>query len=480
MTDGQDERGTNAPDDATWAETGPLPAGAGQAGWQPAWPPPPNWGFPPGWEATAEPERSRPRRRTKVVATSAALALVCGLAGAGIGHLLWGSGSTVTTAAGHSTPSGRGNSGSGQPYGGGGSYPFGGSSGGSPFGSSPSGGSPFGSEPGSGSGSRVSDAAGGPAHVSAIAAKVDPGLVDVNSTFGYQSVGGAGTGIVLTSNGEVLTNNHVIDGATKISVTDLGNGRTYAARVVGYDPVHDMAVLQLSGASGLKTATIGHSAQATVGEPVVAIGNAGGVGGTPSAAGGKITGLNQSLIAADDLDGTSEHLQGMLEVNSDVQEGDSGGSLVDAAGQVLGMDTANAEEYSGQTQEIRGYAIPINRVLATASAIEAGHGSADVHVGATAFLGVLDLTQSSSVGSGRSSVRGAVLARVVSGGPAAKAGLTGGDVITSFNGQAVTSSVTLSRLMITEHPGDTVRLGWTSGSGQTHVASVTLASGPPA
>jgi S1-C subfamily serine protease len=456
MTDGHDDADMSEPE---------------QGGWPPAWPPPPNWGFPPGWEAAAEPDRPRPRRRAQVVATVAALALVCGLAGAGIGHLLWGSGSTVTTAAGNSTPSGGGRSGSGNPFGGG-TYPFGGS------GQTPSNLPGFGSEPGSGS--RVSDATGGPAHVKAIEAKVAPGLVDVNSTFGYQQVGGAGTGIVLTANGEVLTNNHVIDGATKISVTDLGNGKTYAARVVGYDPVHDMAVLQLSGASGLKTATIGNSAKATVGEQVVAIGNAGGVGGTPSAAGGKITGLNQSLIAADDLDGTSEHLQGMLEVNSDVQEGDSGGSLVDAAGQVLGMDTANAEEYSGQTQEIRGYAIPINRVLATASAIEAGHGSADVHVGATAFLGVLDLTQSSSVGSGRSSVRGAVLARVVSGGPAAKAGLTGGDVITSFNGQAVTSSVTLSRLMITEHPGDTIRLGWTSGSGQNHVASVTLASGPPA
>ena len=145
---------------------------------------------------------------------------------------------------------------------------------------------------------------------------------------------------MLTSTGEILTNNHVIDGATSISVTDVGNGKTYKATVVGYDKSHDIAVLQLQGASGLKTAKIGDSSKATVGESVVAIGNAGGTGGTPSAAGGSIVALNQQITASDELGGASEQLTGLIEVNADVQPGDSGGSLVDSAGQVIGIDTA--------------------------------------------------------------------------------------------------------------------------------------------
>ncbi len=144
-------------------------------------------------------------------------------------------------------------------------------SGTSPFGS---GGFPF----GSGTGSSGSNASGGPADAAAIASGVDPALVDVNTTLGYESEEAAGTGIVIGSGGVVLTNNHVIDGATSISVTDVGNGKVYSARVVGYDRSSDIAVLQLQGASGLKVATIGDSAKVRVGEAIVGIGNAGGLG----------------------------------------------------------------------------------------------------------------------------------------------------------------------------------------------------------
>ncbi len=172
-------------------------------------------------------------------------------------------------------------------------------------------------------GSSTTEGSGGPSasEVSSIAQKVDPGLVDVNSTFSYQSAEGAGTGIVLTSTGEILTNNHVIDGATSISVTDLGNGKTYTATVVGYDNSQDIAVLQLQGATGLTTADIGNSSSAAVGQAVVGIGNAGGTGGTPSTAGGSLTALNQSITASNDLDGTNEQLSGLLETNADIQAG---------------------------------------------------------------------------------------------------------------------------------------------------------------
>ena len=175
---------------------------------------------------------------------------------------------------------------------------------------------------------------------SQIASRVDPGLVDVTSTLGYQGAKAMGTGIVLTSNGEILTNNHVINGATSVSVTDIGNGKTYKATVVGYDESQDIAVLQLSGASGLTTATTGDSSAVQVGENVVALGNAGGVGGTPSVAAGTVTALNQSITASDEGSGTSEQLSGLIETNADIQAGDSGGSLVNSYGQVIGVDTA--------------------------------------------------------------------------------------------------------------------------------------------
>src|SRR5690349_10780617 len=123
---------------------------------------------------------------------------------------------------------------------------------------------------------------------SQIADRVSPGLVDVTSTLGYASATAKGTGIVLTSNGEVLTNNHVINGATSVSVTDIGNGKTYKATIVGYDESHDIAVLQLSGASGLTTAATGDSSSVRVGDKVVALGNAGGAGGTPAVAAGAV------------------------------------------------------------------------------------------------------------------------------------------------------------------------------------------------
>ena len=330
---------------------------------------------------------------------------------------------------------------------------------------------------------------GGPADVSTIAAKVAPALVDINATFGDQGASGAGTGIVLTSNGAVITNNHVINGATSISVTDVGNGATYHATVVGYDSADDVAVLQLSGASGLATASIGDSSTATVGEPVVAVGNAGGTGGTPTAAGGSITGLQQSVTASDDITGTAERLTGAIGVNADVQPGDSGGSLVNSAGQVLGIDTAGSSGSSGfadQSSGSQAFAIPINAAMSIAQQIEAGQGTAKIHVGRTGFLGVMVSPTGSQGGGfsdgtdGTANGSGVAIIGVVGGSAAAQAGLGSGDVITSFDGQTVGGPSTLTALLIPHHPGDKVQIGWTDASGQSHTATVDLGSGPPA
>jgi S1-C subfamily serine protease len=324
---------------------------------------------------------------------------------------------------------------------------------------------------------------------SQIASRVDPGLVDVKSTLGFQQATAYGTGIVLTSNGEVLTNNHVVDGATSVSVTDIGNGKTYKATVVGYDESHDVAVLQLSGASGLTTATTGNSSTVKVGDGVVGLGNAGGVGGTPSVAAGTVTALNQSITASDEGSGSSEQLSGLIETNANIQAGDSGGPLVNAYGQVIGMDTAassnfqfgngspfgdNGSSNSGQGSGTQGFAIPINTALSIASQIEAGQASSTVHIGATAFLG-LEIASSNQQDSS-----GVALAGVASGTPAASAGLSQGDVITSLAGQSVSTGTDIQKILVGHHPGDKVSIGWTDPYGQSHTATVTLTSGPTA
>jgi S1-C subfamily serine protease len=364
---------------------------------------------------------------------------------------------------------------------------------------------------------------------SQIASRVDPGLVDVTSTLGLEGATAMGTGIVLTSNGEILTNNHVVNGATSVSVTDIGNGKTYKATVVGYDESHDVAVLQLSGASGLTTATTGNSSTVKVGDNVVGLGNAGGKGGTPSVAPGAVTALNQSITASDEGGGSSEQLSGLIETNADIQPGDSGGPLVNSYGQIIGMDTAasssgsqaggnggsgngfggfgdgsgngfggfgdgsgsgfggsgssgsgstgsgsTGSSGSGQDSTTQGFAIPIDTALSVAAQIEGGQASSTVHIGATAFLG-LEIASSDQQGSS-----GVALAGAASGTPAATAGLGQGDVVTSLNGQSVSSSTDVQHILVGLHPGDKVSIGWTDASGQSHTATVTLASGPTA
>ncbi len=322
---------------------------------------------------------------------------------------------------------------------------------------------------------------------SQIAARVDPALVDVVSTDGYQQAASAGTGIVLTSDGEILTNNHVIEGATAIKVTDVGNGRTYTATVVGYDASHDVAVLQLQGASGLTVASLGDSSSVRVGDNVVALGNAGGQGGTPSVAAGTVTGLNQSITASDDLSGTSEQLTGLIQTNANIQPGDSGGSLVNAYGQVIAIDTAASSAYQFQSQSSSGeqaYAIPIDEAVSIAKQIEAGTTSADVHIGATAFLGI-EIPPASSPGFGGgfgsgTSGSGVTISGTTSGSPAANAGLAAGDEITSLGGQQVTNAEDVAHVLVSYHPGNSISVTWLDQSGQSHTQTLTLTTGPAA
>jgi S1-C subfamily serine protease len=341
---------------------------------------------------------------------------------------------------------------------------------------------------------------------SQIASRVDPALVDVVSTDSYQGATSMGTGIVLSSTGEVLTNNHVIEGATSIKVTDIGNGKTYTATVVGYDATSDVAVLQLQGASGLTTASLGNSSTVQVGDSVTALGNAEGKGGTPSVASGSVTALNQSITASDELSNVSEQLTGLIETNAPIQPGDSGGPLVNSYGQVIGMDTAASSSYQLQGQSstaTQAFSIPVNNAVSIAQQIEAGTTTSEIHIGATAFLGVEIGSSSSSNGFGGSggsggsggfggfggfggqssqggSTTGVPVAGTVSGSPAANAGLTAGDTITAIGGQSVSSAEDVAHALVKYHPGDSIPVSWVDQYGQSHTANLTLTTGPAA
>jgi len=325
-----------------------------------------------------------------------------------------------------------------------------------------------------------------------VASKVDPALVDINTTLGYAQEEAAGTGLVLTSNGEILTNNHVIEGATTITATDVGNGHTYKAKVVGYDRSQDIAVIQLQNASGLDTVTLGSSSTAQVGQKVVAIGNAEGKGGIPSVVTGQILALNASITASDASAGTSERLHGLIKHDAPIEPGDSGGPLVNTSGEVIGIDTAASTsdfQIEGQAGQTQGYSIPINEAVSIARQIEAGTSSADVHIGATGFVGVDVEDSSVAEQAGVPANDGALVAGIVAGSPAQAAGLSPGDVITSVGGQRVTSSEDLQQVLEQRHPGDKVTIGWSTGQltdngrywtslGKHQTATVTLASGP--
>jgi S1-C subfamily serine protease len=314
-----------------------------------------------------------------------------------------------------------------------------------------------------------------------IASQTDPGLVDVISTLGYEHGTAEGTGMVLTSNGEVLTNNHVVAGATSIQVRDVGNDKTYTARVVGYSDTDDVAVLQLSNASGLSTVRLGNSSSVRVGQQVVAIGNAEGKDGTPSVATGTVTQLGAAITASDEDSGNSEQLTDMIQSNAGIEPGDSGGPLLNASGQVIGMDTAASSNSSpvGTTaaETTEAFSIPINKALSIADQIEAGRSSTTVHIGATAFLGVEVATTTSGGGYGQQSA-GVTIEGTVAGTPAADAGLTAGDTITSIDGHDVTSGSDLQATIQLYHPGDKVTVGWQNQYGQAYSTTVTLTQGP--
>ncbi|WP_019145259.1 S1C family serine protease, partial [Aeromicrobium massiliense] len=274
---------------------------------------------------------------------------------------------------------------------------------------------------------------------------------------------GAGTGMVLTSDGLVLTNHHVVEGATEVSVEIASTGRTYAADVLGYDDEADVAVLRLDDASGLDTVTTDTAEAVRAGDAVVGVGNAGGTG-EATASPGTVTATDRTIDVGDESTGTTSTLSGLIEVDADIVAGDSGGPLYDDDGEVVGMDTAA----SSGSADVTGYAVPIATALEVVDQVLAGDESGGVSVGADAFLGV----QLQDTGTGP------VVVGTVDGSAAQDAGVSAGSTITALGGTAVTDAESLSTAVAAHDPGDAVSLRWTGADGASHQASVTLREGP--
>ncbi len=289
-------------------------------------------------------------------------------------------------------------------------------------------------------------------------------MARIDTEIHYQHAIGAGAGIVLDPGGQVLTNFHVVSGADRITATVAG--RPYPAELVGYDRRHDIAVLQLLGAGGLPTAPIGDSVALAAGEPVVALGNAQGTRRPLTREVGTVTGFGRTVNAEDALTGSKDELTGLIEFAAPVVAGDSGGPVVNGAGQVVGMTTAASVNFRfGPGGE--GFAIPINDAMAIAGQIRSRAPSDSVHIGPPVLLGV-------GVRTAPQRGPGVVVAEVLRGGPAEQAGLLDGDILTVMDGTPLDSATTLTYVLDRHYPGDVVDLTWIDISGQERTGKATL------
>jgi S1-C subfamily serine protease len=410
----------------------PPPPAEPYGGYYSPWSADPTWG-PPTWPPSQQAKSGSGFRRTAL----AVFAIACVGAGGGTAWAL-----TTTSASSPSTASqGSGSTGTGQ----------------NPGGSSTS--------PSTGTIS------------AATVAQIDSAVVDITADTAGGQGEVAGTGMIITSNGEVLTNNHVIDDTVNIHARIDGTGTVYSVKVIGYDASDDVALVQLENASGLPTVPIGDSSTLIPGDAITVLGNAEGEGGTPAEVTGTVSDLDQQITASDDS-GDTETLTGMLEVNAGIVPGDSGGPEVDSAGKVIGMTTAG--QTSGnpghEAASTIGFAIPINKAMQIISEIRAGSGP-HIHIGYAALLGVEvstdePVTEPNCTTS--AATTGAWVSTVVPNGPAAGTSLASCGRITAIGGISVANQNDLHNAMESFVPGQTVTLTWMDSSAQTHSATITL------
>jgi S1-C subfamily serine protease len=316
--------------------------------------------------------------------------------------------------------------------------------------------------------------------INAITRRVSPAIVDINTVIqtASGSAAAAGTGLIITSSGDVLTNNHVVEGSVSIRVSVQGKSGTYTATVIGVDPADDVAVIHVNGVSGLPTVTIADSSTVTVGDTVYALGNALGLGGSPRVTQGIVTALDQTITASDN-GAQAEQLTGMIQSDAEISPGDSGGALVNSAGQVIGIITAGQAQGFRSNSTTIAFAIPSSKAVDIANRILAGKAGNGIYIGPVGYLGVsvqtLDATSAAQLGLNISS--GAYVRAVVAGSPAEHAGITAGSVITRVNSAVVDTATALGNALHEYKPGDQVKITWISGNA-THTANVTLIAGP--
>lgn len=307
-----------------------------------------------------------------------------------------------------------------------------------------------------------------PADPVAAAVQVEPAVVRIDTQIDYQNAYGTGTGIILDPGGQILTNYHVVQGADRITAS-VG-GRSYPAELIGYNRGQDVAVLQLFGATALPVAPLGDSTALAAGEPVVALGNADGTNAPLTREVGTVTAFGRTVEAEDALTGSSDELNGLFEFAAPVRAGDSGGPVVNSAGQVVGITTAASVNYRLGPGG-KGFAIPINDALPIASQIRARVPSDTVHIGPPALLGV-------GVRTAPRSGPGVVIQEVLRGGPAEQAGLVDGDILTSIDGTPIASATELTFVLDRHYAGDVIDVTWIDRLGQERTGKAALTAGP--
>ena len=310
--------------------------------------------------------------------------------------------------------------------------------------------------------------------VTPVAERVLPSVVTILAQ-GTQG-GGTGSGEVIRSDGYILTNNHVIAeaaGSGKVQVL-FSDGTSEPATIVGRDVLTDLAVLKVAPPKGLQVITLGSSASLKVGQPVIALGAPLGLSGTVTS--GIVSALDRTIEVPAEGD-TSALLVSAVQTDAAINPGNSGGALVNCAGQLVGIPSAgatvpasNGEASAGGNIGL-GFAIPVDAAKTIANEIISTGKASHSYFG----LQTVPLPENAAAQAGVT--HGLYVAGVVAGGPAAKAGLREGDIITNVAGQPATSNVQLQEQTLTKSPGDTVAIGYVRGGKQGN-ATVTLTAQP--
>ena len=296
-----------------------------------------------------------------------------------------------------------------------------------------------------------------PATVKEILAKVQPGVVSIATDLG------AGTGMIISSDGQVVTNNHVISGAKKITVTLFNSTNPQPATLLGHDQTDDVALLRIDGASGLPTVSLGDSSKLQVGDDVVAIGNALDLAGGPTVTAGIVSAVGRTLR-------DPSLPQNLIQTDAAINPGNSGGPLVNSSGEVVGMNTLVIQQANSQeAAQNLGFAIPVNNIKPLLPDLLKGINKTPAFLG----VSVADMTPAISQRLSIGTDKGAIVQVVSAGGPAAKAGIQVNDVITSFDGKAVKDSSELVTMIRAHQPGDKVTLTYVRGSTSTTVEATT-------